>query len=431
MRVVALLWILAGCLVGQSQWPIASLTVEGATHYPAAKILAVSGLRVGQLADKAAFDTAREKLLATGYFETVGYSYEPGPGKSGYAAKFQVQEVQPLYPVQIVGIAGDAQAMQDSLGEGDPLYRGVVPGTKETLDRLSHKLAEYLARISKPDAIVAKLVPVSGGFAVQLRPRAVPNVAGGKFTGNKVLTDTALQNAINNVAVGTAFTDYDFRTLLDAQIRPLYEREGYLRVKFGKITTEDAPLVTGVNVTIEIDEGPQYKLGKVTLLGQLGDMGPELQTALDIKNGAFANYDELDAGLKRLLAFLRRKGYVKASGEVRKTVHDASKTVDAQFVFNKGAQYRFESLEISGLDLDGEAAVRKLWAENRGDPFNPDYPEFFAKQVKESGMFENMGTAKVRAQLDAVALTAVVTLDFQGNGEKRKRLGEPPPTQPL
>ncbi len=417
-------------LWAQSKWPIASLTVEGATHFPSDKILAVSGLKVGQLADKAAFDAAREKLLATGYFETVGYSYEPA-GKTGYAAKFQVLEVQPLYPVQIVGVTGDDKAMQQSLGAGDPLYRGVVPGTQESLDRMARRLSEYLARQNMPEIIIAKLVPVEGGFAVQLRPRAVPNVAGAKFTGNKVLPDTVLQNAINNVAVGTAFTTYDFRTLLDTQIRPLYEKEGYLRVKFGKITTEEAPLVTGVIVTIEVDEGPQYKLGKVSVLGQLGDLGPELQTALGVKLGVVANYEELDAGLQRMLALLKRKGYVKVTGEVRKTVQDATKTVDVKFTFNRGPQYHFESLKINGLDLDGESAVRKMWTEKPGDSFNPDYPAFFAKQVKESGMFDNMGDAKVHSELDDQQLSARVTLDFQGNGEKPKRLGEPPPTPPL
>ena len=413
------------------KWPIASLSVEGATHFPPAQILAASGLRAGQMADKAAFDAAREKLLATGYFETVGYSYEPAPGNSGYDARFQIQDIQPLYPVQIVGIVGDEKGMQQSLGEGDPLYRGLVPGTAPVLDRLTRKLGEYLARINKPEPIVAKLVPVEGGFAVQLRPRSVPNVAGGKFIGNKILSDTDLQNAVNNVAVGTPFTDYDFRALLDSQIRPLYEKQGYLRVKFGKIITEDAPLVTGVIVTTEIDEGPQYKLGKVSLLGPLGNMGPDLQNALDLKTGAFANYDDLDATLKRLIAYLRHKGFVKAAGEVKKSVQDASKTVDVKFAFTKGAQYHFQSLQINGLDLDGEAAVRKMWAEKPGDPFNPDYPEFFAKQVKETGMFDNLGAAKVNVQLDDAALAAAVTLDFKGNGEKQKRLGEPPPTVPL
>ncbi len=411
------------------KWPIESLGVEGSTHFRAADILRISGLRVGQIAGKSDFDTAREKLLATGYFETVGYSY--GPAKGGYAAKFQVQDIAPMYPVQIVGLSGDTAAMIKALGEDDPLFTGVLPPSQQALDRAAHKLAAYLARLNRPENILARVVPVEKGFAVQLRPRSVPNVALATFTGNQAISTTELQSAANSVAVGTPFTAPDYRALLDNQIRPLYQKLGYLRVRFGAITAEPSSPETGLVVNTVVDEGPMYKLGKVSVLGQVGDMGPVLEKALDLKTSGVANYEELDAGLTRLLAVLHRRGYVKAAGEVRKTLHDDTKTVDVKFAFTRGLKYTFESLTITGLDLDSEAAVRKMWGEAKGDPFNPDYPAYFAKQVKESGMFENMADTKVETVLDDKALAAAVTLNFKGAGEKLKRLGEPPPNPPL
>jgi hypothetical protein len=38
--------------------------------------------------------------VACGAFETVGYKFEPGAGKQGYAATFQVTEVDPAFPVR-------------------------------------------------------------------------------------------------------------------------------------------------------------------------------------------------------------------------------------------------------------------------------------------------------------------------------------------
>lgn len=43
---------------------------------------------------KAGFESARERLLATGAFDTVGYSYAPDPNGKGYAATIQVTEVR-------------------------------------------------------------------------------------------------------------------------------------------------------------------------------------------------------------------------------------------------------------------------------------------------------------------------------------------------
>ena len=411
-------------------WPIVSLGVEGSTHFKPAAILEASGLKAGQTAGKADFDAARERLLATGFFETVGYSYEPARGKPGYAAKFQVQDIAPMYPVRIAGLTGDTAAMQKALGESDPLFEGALPPSQQALDRAARKLEAYLARSNRPEKIIAKVVPVENGFAIQLRPSSVPNVAGALFTGNKAISSPELQNAMNGVAVGTPFTIPDYEALLENQIRPLYQSRGYLRARFGAITTEPSSPATGVIVTTAVDEGPVYKLGKVSVLGQISNMGPALESALAIKLGDVANYEELDAALSRMLTVLRRKGYVRAKGEVRKTVRDATKTVDVKFAFTRGPLYRFESLSIVGLDLDGEAAVRKMWGEAKGDPFNAEYPAYFAKQVKESGMFENMADTTVETVLNDQALTAAVTLKFKGAGEKPKRLGEPPPTHP-
>jgi len=413
------------------RWPIASLDVEGSTHFKTPAILQASGLKAGQVAGKPEFDAARERLLATGFFETVGYSYEPARGKPGYAAKFQVQDIAPLYPVQIVGLTGDTAGMLKALGENDPLYGGALPPSQQALDRAARTLAAYLARMNRPESIIAKVAPVENGFAIQLRPRSVPNVAGAKFIGNKAISTLQLQNAMNSVAVGTPFTIPDYQALLDNQIRALYQNAGYPRVRFGAITTEAASPATGLIVTTVVDDGPVYKLGKVSVLGQLSGLGPALETALAIKLGDVANYQELDAALLRMMTVLLRKGYVRAKGEVRKTLQDGTKTVDVKFAFTRGPLYHFESLSIMGLDLDGEAAVRKMWGEAKGDPFNPEYPAYFAKQVKESGMFENMADTKVETVLNDQALTADVTLHFKGAGEKLKRLGEPPPTHPV
>src|SRR4051812_8975873 len=74
---------------GPSKWPIESIAVVGNRNYTREQIVALTGLKLGQLAGKAEFDAARDRLTATGVFETVGYQFEPGPNKQGFAATFQ------------------------------------------------------------------------------------------------------------------------------------------------------------------------------------------------------------------------------------------------------------------------------------------------------------------------------------------------------
>src|SRR5450631_1009331 len=83
--------------VAPSKWPVETLTVEGNRKYTREQVLTVAGLKVGQLAGKADFEAARDRLSATGAFETVGYKFAPGTNGQGYVASFQVTEVELAY----------------------------------------------------------------------------------------------------------------------------------------------------------------------------------------------------------------------------------------------------------------------------------------------------------------------------------------------
>ena len=47
-------------------------------------MLAVAGLKIGQIAGKEDFEAARDRLVATGVFETVGYRFAPVRQGAGY-----------------------------------------------------------------------------------------------------------------------------------------------------------------------------------------------------------------------------------------------------------------------------------------------------------------------------------------------------------
>ena len=60
-----------------TSWPITSISVEGNKAYPSERIVAASGLKVGQPAAKHEFDAARDRLIATGAFSS-GTTGVPG-----------------------------------------------------------------------------------------------------------------------------------------------------------------------------------------------------------------------------------------------------------------------------------------------------------------------------------------------------------------
>ena len=77
-----------------------------------------------------------------------------------------------------------------------------------------------------------------------------------------------------------------------------------------------------------------------------------------------------------------------------------------------GPQYSMGKLDISGLDIQSEPAIRKVWSLQRGEPFQPDYPESFLSDIRAQGVFENLGKTRAETKIDEKSRTVDVKLYF-------------------
>lgn len=397
------------------KWPIQSLAVEGNHNYSKEQILAVAGLKIGQVAGKPEFEAARDRLQATGVFETVGYRFEPAPDNSGYAATFQVTEIAQLYSLSILGLPIQLADLDRWLRSKDPMYNGKLPGTKEALKHYAELTEEYLASRKQPEKVIATLAPSgTDQYGVVLRSAApLPTVAEVRFAGSKVIPAAVLQNKISEVAIGVPYTESAFRGLLNSDIRPVYEARGYMKVAFPKIITEKAAGIDGLVVHVTVNEGDQYKLGEVKIVGNYARRSGELLRLGKFKVGEVANFDEIAEGVERIKDPVRRQGYMHVSSTLERTLDEKNKTVTVSLRIDPGPQYLMGKLDIQGLDLNSAAGVRELWAPQEGKPFDAAYPDYFLNRIREGHMFDNLHDARASTKINDQTHTVDVTLVFR------------------
>jgi len=397
-----------------TRWPIESLAIEGNQNYAREPILAVTGLKVGQLAGKSDFEAARDRILATGLFASVGYRFVPSKDSSGYAASFQVVEVTPVYPVVFEGLPANAADLHSLLKSKDPLYAGKLPGTAELLARYSAWIEEFLSAKNQNQKVVGKLGPTGADqFGVLFRSaKALPAVAQVKFTGNQALSTQLLQSKIAEAAIGFPYTEDTFRALLDNSVRRRYDALGRVAVSFPKITAEKAQDVDGVVVDVTVAEGPEFKLGEVQFAGKYAAKSAQMQKVAKFKIGETANFDEISSGIVRIQKSLERQGYIRVTTGVDRAVHEKTKTVDITIHIEEGPLFTMGKLTVEGLDLNGEAGIRKLWATKEGQPFDAEYPDYFMNRVREDGLFDNLHNNKASTKVDEQNHTVDVTLRF-------------------
>ena len=415
-----LLLLLGLTLYAQStkKYPLETLHIQGNKQIPTERIVAASGLKQGTLVDKADFDAARERLLESGAFESVGYSFKPAATVTGYDTTFDVVEVAMLYPYRFEALPASSDALRAALHKQEPLLGDKIPATPQVLNRYTAAIHQFFE--GKVEAM-GELNSDTGDLEIVFRPigeRA--RIAEVKFTGNREMLTALLLQKLSKDAVGIPFSEPLLRRVLDSTVRPMYEEQGRIRVAFPEITAKKAETNDGVVVTIAINEGAVYALGTVTVTGLPTAEVAQLQKSEDWHKGETANFTKIEASLEKIRQRQRTQGYLRAATSVARDIHDEDHTVNLTINVDRGSQFTLRKLDIQGLDLIGEPAVRKMWKLEPGQPFQDGYPEAFLSRVREEGIFDNLGKTRAESNIDEATHTVDVTLFFSGAGTPTK-----------
>lgn len=407
-------------------FPIDSITIDGNRILSAGAITAASGLKLGATGNISVFDAARDRLIASGYFDMVAYRYKPATA-GGYDVTFEVQEIDTLYPIRIDGLPAKLDEITTFLKSKDPLFTGQMPGTQQVIRRTASEIEQYLESKGHADKVAGKVIaPSPEHFEVDFTPiRGLPAVSAVSFEGSRLISAIDLHNKISEVAFGQPFTENGFRALLESQIVPLYEAKGYMRVSFPKITSEASTEVTGVDVKVTVDEGVEYKLTRVAVAGKSADESARILKRAKLPQMTIANFDQITEAAKRVQDSMRHQGFLDARVTTDKKMDDVKKTVEFFLVVDAGPEYTLGKLTVNGLGLDGEAAIRKMWVVKPGDPFPEGYGDYFLSKVKEEGLFDNLGETKAKVDTNAETHVVDVTLDFKGAPPKEQEPRKP------
>lgn len=411
-----LFFVSAVLALAQNGFPLESVNITGNESIPAARIVAASGLKIGQLVERSQFNEARDRLMATGAFTSVGFKYGPSAKNTGIDATFQIVETQPLYPYRFEELPSPEAMLRDVLRKQEPVFVDAIPPTPQVMNRYSSVLAKFLNENGSPGLQVIGEVShdTNNDPIILFRPigerRTISEV---NFKGNSVLSNPELWRAINQTAIGTPYTELLFQQVLDGTLRGAYEEKGYVRVKFPKVETARSPDNEGVIVTVTIEEGEPFTLGDVTIAGVDPPQASELYKLGGWKKGDVFNLAEITAGIAKIRKSFREDGYLRVTTGTKREIDDTKKSVDLTITIQPGPPYKMGKLNIVGLDIISEPVIRKLWQMNEGAPYRESYPDAFLQMIKDGDYFDNL--ARTGAEADLHENNSVdVTLTFLG-----------------
>ncbi|MBT9383181.1 outer membrane protein assembly factor BamA [Pseudooceanicola sp. CBS1P-1] len=374
-----------------------AVSVEGNTRIPTGTILSYAGIAKGANVSAAELNDAYQRIVASGLFETVQLTPQGG------TLKIQVAE----YPtINKIDFEGNARLKDDDLAQ---LVKSKVRQV------YSPSQAEADA------ALISQSYAAQGRLAAKVTPRiirrsdnrvdlvfeifegGVTEVQRISFVGNRDYSDRRLRQVLQTKQVNilhalfkndTFVTDrveFDKQALTD-----FYHSRGYVDFRITGVNAELSPERDGYVVTYNIQEGQQFKLGKVSTVSNYpGVDAKDYQDALKVKPGMVYSPSIIDNSVTRLERLAVRQGRDFLRVDPKITRNDRDQTLDVTFELNKGKPMFVERIDIQGNTTTLDRVIRNQFHTVEGDPFNPRAIREAAERIRALGFFK---TADVNAR---------------------------------
>ncbi len=390
IRLVAAVLIAACGVAAAAPAPDSAITVIGNRHIDAATVRTYfhpdrnGRLGAGEL------DAAVKALYATGLFQDVTIT------RDGDRVLVKVLENPSIVRIAFEGNkklkdADLKKALQSK--QGGPLARATVHDDVMRILELYRQRGYFEAKVD-PQTIATKDGRVDLVFAIKEGDKlAVRQV---QFAGNKAYSETRLKGEIK-----TGVTNF-FSLLLDNDIydadkidndrdllRKFYRAHGYADVRV-EASARYQPDKKGVVLTFTIDEGPQYRFGKVDIRSLLNTVDTAgLRRLLRTEAGAAYDADAIQKTIDDLSMQLARSGEPFAAVTARSEKR-GGRLIDLVYTIEQGKRLYVERIDIHGNTRTRDEVIRREFDFNEGDPYNRALVDRGERHLKQLGYFKSV-----------------------------------------
>jgi outer membrane protein assembly factor BamA len=377
-----------------------TIRFDGTQEYKPEELLAVAGVKKGNVYTASFLAQGASKLMSSGMFEKVSYKFD------GADLIYLVSDNPDLYPVVIDNLPLDPAADPDAeLRKAIPLYHGKVPSEGTVLDSVRQTLGAMLSQAginAAVTAVPAGADPHHKATAMKFRIDSPPVKIGEiRLSG----VSDAVSGEIVRIARHVTL-DYDLQhsaQQIEDSFTAAYRDRGYAGVKVHATRSANATASADailVPFDVKIDEGRAYKLGSVQIAPGLPVKLDDVSKALMARE-RFTPETRYAAALRgAVVLFLKSKGYLDCSVTLTPSIDEGSGTANYTINAVPGPVYHLGLLKFENVSDDMRAALMRNWQLMPGDPFNESYVSGFIIVAQKSDPALQRSLMGVKASYD-------------------------------
>jgi outer membrane protein insertion porin family len=399
---------------------VVGVDVHGNRRIPVDSIKARIFTKAGDIYDPAALERDFNSLWNTGYFEDIRFERERT--EKGWLIHVYVKERPTIKEINYVGLS--SVSTSDVLDRFKERKVGLSVESqydptkvKKAEVTLKELLSEHGRQFATIRTEVRPIPPASVGITFVVKEGPKVKVGRIKFQGNKNINSRTLRAAMKNLRpIGvphSIFLENIFSKTYDAtkldedveRVRAEYQNRGYFKVLIAdpKTNIHDTghtgfhiPLIQhgpgkAVDITMPIEEGDKYRLGKIDFKGNKAITNTAaLRNLFPIKDGDIFSREKIGKGLENLRKAYGELGYINFTSVPDTKFDDEKKLIFLDIDLDEGKQFYVRRIEFQGNTTTRDKVIRREIALEEGNIYNSRLWEFSLLRLNQLGYFEQL-----------------------------------------
>lgn len=218
------------------------------------------------------------------------------------------------------------------------------------------------------------------------------------FVGNESVSTRKLKKSIKTkkwgflslITSSGRFDENKFQEDLDI-LRDIYKDVGHLDVNISEANVVlEYPTAKTIAITINIDEGRQYRVGEVDVEGNTLFLTKDLLRALELKPGDVFSPTKLDEDREILRDVFGRVGYLDTYVRAERTPNLETGAIDITFHIQESERFILESIRIDGNHKTKSIVILRELALAPGSTFDLVRMKTSETRLKNTQFFDEV-----------------------------------------
>ncbi len=375
---------------------VSAIHIQGNQRVDSSTIFYYIKTEVGKPLSRSIIRKDIKQIYSLGQFTDIRVETRPGEN-GGVEVIFVVKEIPSVGEVTFTGNdALDTQDLRDliSIKRGVTFKEHLVNDSIQKLTVHYHDKAFFLAKVEVDTQIndngqVDVTIRIEEGEKVKIDQI--------RFVGNKTFDADDLEDVMETQATWLfSFIDEsgiykkDVLKLDVLRLEAFYQDNGFIRVRVYEPTIEVNREEQEIYIEIRIEEGLQYKIGKITVSDVADFKAKDLLAGLKSTSGDVYNISTLRADVLSIAEKFSEKGYAYADVNPKALIDDEKRIVDLDIQIDPGHRVYVGKVNVIGNTRTRDNVIRREFRLKEGDLFSSKKLKRSKQRINNLGYFENV-----------------------------------------